>query len=150
MIDITTPTVYPIEPINFIARELLDIATSGVSIRLDTAIHLIDESQANQDIAQDILDNFDSLTVTASATNINEGDPDPVITCNDSAIVNDAEIGWVVIVDGDIYADGTTTVTGGTATLTLIAPSYGIYDIYLYRLVSNYSSGSITITVNEV
>jgi hypothetical protein len=148
--EITTDTIIEITFLDTIARDILDIATDGVVVGGNSRIVLNDTSQDNQDKAQNILDNFGSLTVTASATNINEGDADPIITCDDVAIANDTEIGWVVIADGELYADGITDVTAGTSTLTLTAPTYGVYDIYLYRLVSDYSSGSITVTVNEV
>jgi len=150
MIDITSNVSIKIDVLNNMVRSILGVATSGVSTSGGSIIHLIDESQANQDIAQAILDNYNTLTVTADKTTMVEGDADPVISCNDAAIVADASVFFVTLLDNVVYAEGTDTVTAGLAQLSLTSPVAGIYEIFMYRDNDTFASGFITITVNEV
>jgi|GEM_PF-1407425 len=116
----------------------------------DTRIHLPDTATvAQQSQAQNLLDNYSNLPVSASTNSLTEGDPDPTITCDDSSITGDTQLGYIVLLDGQSYADGTTPVTSGTAELILVAPIAGTYDIYLFRQAGDYASGSIQIIVSE-
>lgn len=148
--DISINSVLPIDIVDTVARNALASAMSGVSVSDTTRVHLLDDSQANQDIANAILSNYDGLEITANKTTMTEGDADPIITCADASISSDAEIGYVVLLDGEVYAEGTTTVTAGEATLNLVSPVDGGYQIFMYRIIGNYASGSVTITVSEV
>ncbi len=152
MLDIIAQIPTEINALDIVARVALSSATSGVSSSSDgkSTIHLLDDSQANQDIANDILNNYDTLVVTADKTTMDEGDVDPVVTCNDASISGDSDVGYVVLLDGTVYASGTTPVTAGVATLNLMSPVDGVYEISMYRVTDNYASGSVTITVNEV
>lgn len=133
-----------------IARDILGGNTSGISTGpYGTIIHLLNEGQVYQDRAQGILDNWGGLTVTADKTTMTEGDADPVVSCNDAAISGDATVGYIVLLDGQLYADGTDTVTAGSVSLTLSSPVNGSYDVYIYRKSGTYASGKVTITVNE-
>ena len=76
-----------------------------------TRIMLADDAILSlQAKAQDILLNYDELTVTASTTTMTEGDADPVVTCNDADILTDVTVGYIVLLDGVVYATGTDTV----------------------------------------
>lgn len=150
MINIISNTIIEIDILDNMARSILGIATSGVSVSDKSIIHLLDESQSNQDKAQAILDNYNTLTVTADKTTMNEGDADPVISCNDVAISADANVNYVTLLDNEVYASGTDTVTAGLVQLTLSSPVAGVYEIFIYRDNDTFASGSITITVNEV
>lgn len=113
-------------------------------------VHIPDAtSQAKQDQIQSALDNYGALTVTADKTTMTEGDADPVVSCNDAAISGDATVGYAVLLDGQLYADGTDTVTAGSVSLTLSSPVNGVYDVYIYRKSGTYASGKVSITVNE-
>ncbi len=149
--DIASDIITNIEALNAIVRDVLNVATFGVSVNDNgSTIHLIDASLANQDNARAILDGWGGLAIVPSVTSMNEGDADPTVTCNDALIASDANMGYIVLLDGEIYASGQTPVTAGSATLTLVSPVDGVYDIWLYRLVGNYVSQSVQITVNEV
>ena len=150
MLDISVNAVLPIKIVDRMARETLGNDTSGVSVDENTWIHLLDDSQANQDIANDVLNNFGDLLVNADKTVMIEGDTNPVITCDDSAIGSDIDLGYLVLLDGEVYAVGTTLVTAGEAILNLVSPGEGVYELFMYRTVGNYASGSVTITVSEV
>jgi hypothetical protein len=147
MIDISINEPLTIAIVDTIARDVLGADVAGVSVSDNTWIHLLDDSQANQDIAQAILDNFGALVVTADKTTMIEGDAGPTISCNDALIAGDATVNYVVLLDGDDYASGTDVVTVGIADLTLASPVAGVYEIFLYRTSGNYASGSVTITV---
>jgi len=116
-----------------------------------TILHLPDGVTAQQQSdAHSILSNYDSLTVNADKTTMTEGDVDPVVSCSDAVIANDADVSYIVLLDGVVYASGSTTVTAGVATLNLVSPVDGIYEIFIYRTTDNCASGSVTITVSEV
>ena len=149
MIDINKDIETNIDALNVVARTILGDATAGVSTGNGSTIHLVDESDSAQVVANSILDNWSTLPVTADSTTIDEG-ADATITCVDVSIANDTDIGYVVLLDEELYDAGTDTVTGGTASLILSQPVNGVYKVYMYRLVDNYSSGYVIITVNEV
>jgi hypothetical protein len=65
-------------------------------------------------------------------------------------IASDSDVGYIVLLDGVEYASGTDAVSAGVADLTLASPVAGVYEIFIYRRLGNYASGSITITVSEV
>ena len=148
--DILVNVILPIFAIDAIAREALGNDISGVSVGSTTRIHLLSDSPSNQNVASALLNNFGNLSVNADKTVMNEGDADPVIICNDADIATDTEVSYLVLLDGEGFAEGIAPVTLGEVTLNLVAPLAGIYDIYIYRKRGNYASGSITIIVNEV
>jgi hypothetical protein len=149
--DISIEAVANTQLLDPVAREGLGVATSGVSVGGGSSrIHLLDDSQSNQDIANDILNNYDGLVVTADKTSMVEDDADPVISCADVMIASDSDVGYIVLLDGVEYASGTDAVSAGVADLTLASPVAGVYEIFIYRRLGNYASGSITITVSEV
>ena len=116
-----------------------------------STVHLDDvASFGDQTKIQNVLDNFGNLAVIAVNALINEGGADPVVTCNDALVAGDSDIGYVVLLDGAKYASGTDAVSAGSASLTLLSPVDGEYEIFIYRTTGNYASGSVTITVNEV
>ncbi len=149
--NVASSLIVNIEALNTMVRDVLDVATFGVSVNDNgSTIHLTDASLANQDKATAILDGWGGLAIVASVSSMNEGDADPTVTCNDTLIASDANLGYIVLLDGEIYASGQTPVTAGSATLTLVSPVDGVYDIWMYRLVGNYASQSVRIVVNEV
>lgn len=148
--DITYNGTLNVFALDTMVRTILGDNISGVTIGDNSRIHLINDTANNQAKAQAIFAGLGDLIVSADKTTMTEGDSDPVVTCADSKIAGDVEVGYVALLDGQPYADGQTTVSGSVATLNLIAPVAGIYDIYLYRLTGTYVSGSVQITVNEV
>lgn len=115
-----------------------------------TRVHLpVGTSQATQDKISALLEN-DQLVVSANKIVMDEGDSDPVISCEDAVIASDTELGYVALLDGQMYGTGTTTVGAGVAQEILETPLQGVYEIVFFRKTGNYASGSVTITVNEV
>ena len=147
MINITNEIIYRAHIINSILRvanpSAVGVSTGGYG----TIVHLPDAATIQQQSdAQSILTNFDSLTVNADKTTMNEGDADPVVTVSSA----DAELGYIVLMDGEDYDSGDVSVVSGTATLNLISPVAGDYEIFMYRQTDDYASGSVNITVSEV
>ena len=133
-----------------VAKEALGSDISGVTVNSkQSIINLATDTTDNRNTANNVLDNYGGLTVTADKTAMTEGDADPVISCNDAAISGDADVNYIVLMDGEEYASGTDTVTAGLAQLTLSSPADGVYEVYIYRNTGNYASGHITITVSE-
>lgn len=146
MIDITAESVFNIVALDGLARAVLGGDTPGVSVGTASTIHLVDSaSSAKQNQAQKIFDNWGNLSPSASVSSMVVGDSDPTITQTSS----DDELAYVVTLDGGLYSSGTVEVVAGTATLTLVDPEAGVYDIYLARVAGNFASGYTTITVSE-
>jgi len=151
MINITSELQRDTTMIDILARDMIPTTIGASGGVYGAILHLPDGTSASdQNRAQAILDNYDGLTVTADKTTMTEGDPDPIISCIDVQIVGDSEVGYAVMMDGEVYDSGTTPVVAGTATLTLVAPTNGIFIICIYRQSDSYASGLTTITVNEV
>ncbi len=148
--DIAIQSAVPARFLDLAARQALGKGTSGVSAGGGASrIHLVDASPANQRRASDVLNYFGALRVTADKTTMTEGEADPVISCQDAAIAADTELGYLVLLDDEIYAQGRDQVVDGRLSLTLGSPLAGAYAIYLYRRRGNYASGHIQIMVNE-
>ena len=151
MINITTDTIEQATIVDSIVRLAIPNVLGVSSGAYGSIIHLPGGASAgDQTIAQSLLDNYNSLTVTVDKTVMNEGDADPIISCNDGAIVADSNVYYVTLLDGEFYASGTDTVTAGLAQLTLSSPVVGVYETFIYRNNDTFASGSITITVNEI
>ncbi len=149
MIDISHVTKLNPLVIDLIVREAIP-ETIGLSTgSYGTIVHLPDDAEAaDQALASDIMEAFGNLVVTADKTTMTEGDADPIITCADASISGDADVGYVVLLDGIEYASGIDTVDAGVVTLTLASPVAGVYEVFIYRQTGNYASGSVVITVS--
>ncbi len=58
-------------------------------------------------------------------------------------------MGYIVLLDGEVYAQGSDLVTTGVLTLTLSEPVAGVYSVFVYRKSGNYASATLQIVVNE-
>lgn len=150
MLDINKDILTSINAMIVVADTILGEATAGVTTGNGTTIHLLDESESAQATANSILDNWSTVTVTADTPVIDEGTGDVTITCDDALIADDTEVGYVVLLDGELYDSGTDVVTGNSVSLILTDPVDGTYEVYVYRLVDTFASGYVIITVNEV
>lgn len=147
MIHISRSTGYPGPVMDTMLRATVPTAIGVSTGSYGTILHLAgDSSPAYQTIANSLLDNYGGLTVNVDKTTMNEGDADPVITVSSG----DAELGYLVLLDGDEYDAGNVSVISGTATLNLVSPVAGAYQIFVYRKTGDYASGSVLIRVNEV
>ncbi len=147
MIDITRSQVYPIDVIDLMLKaqvtDAIGVSTGGYG----TKLHLPEEaSTSDQNKAQKIFDNWDNLNPSIDKTSMVVGDADPIITYDTA----DSEVGYVVLLDDDLYSEGMVEAIAGTATLELDSPEAGTYEIYVYRLAGNFASGSVSIIVSEV
>ena len=150
-IEISTATDLEMNFLGCMAQDIFEVNFEAVYVEDGkTSIYLLSGSPENQDKANAIFNNYDRLIVNSDKTVMTEGDTDPVISCNDVLIAGDSDVGYVALLDGIEYASGTTTVTAGEATLNLVSPVDGEYEIFLYRRTGNYASGSVTIIVSEV
>lgn len=143
MITIDTDTIWDIALLDDIARTILGADTVGVSVGAVSSIHLVNEAQAVQDMAQAIFDGYNVLSVTAEATG-----QALTCTCDDPAIANDAELGYLVLRDDAVHAKGLVTVTDGSASVT-VDPIAGVYDLIMYRVVGDYRSAVAQLVVHE-
>lgn len=147
MINISRSTAYPNPVMDTILRATVSTAIGLSTGPYGTILHLeADASPTHQAIANNLLDNYGGLMVNVDKMTMNEGDADPVITISSS----DAGLGYIVLLDGDDYDTGDVAVIAGTATLNLVSPVAGAYQIFVYRKTGDYASGSVLIRVNEV
>ena len=150
MMDIRKAKSMPIHFLDLIARDVLGESISGVSAGGGVSlIHLVDDSPINRRRCDDILSYFGALLISANKTRMTEGQAEPVISCRDDAIRDDSEMGYMVLLDGEVYAQGSDLVTSGVLTLILSAPVAGIYSVFVYRKSGNYASATLQIVVNE-
>jgi hypothetical protein len=146
---VTSPIIWDTPALDAIARAILTDNTAGVSVGDYSAIVLLNDTPELIETAQEILTGYQELSVQADPLELTEGAGDVTITCNDSLIAGDADAGFVVLLDGALYASGTNSITAGVIELTLADPVDGRYSIYIYRLGTSYQSGYIDVVVNE-
>ena len=151
-ISVQRPTIWnSATGLDSIARGILGDNTAGVSIaKTYSAIVLLNDTPELVETATNILDGYNTITVTSDPAIMTEGTGDVTITCNDPLIANDSDAGYVVLLDGALFASGTDSITAGGLELTLPDPVDGTYTIYIYRVASPYQSGFARVTVNEV
>ncbi|MDE2857160.1 MAG: hypothetical protein OXN94_04840 [Chloroflexota bacterium] len=146
--DITSAGTFDAVLLDHIARRVMGRATSGISVGGGfSRIHLLNDTAANQRRASDILNHFNTLQLLETRTSMREGEADPVIRCRDQAIANDEDIGYLLMFDGEVYAEGSDSVISGELSLTLSRPAAGSYSVFVYRLRGNYASASVQIVV---
>jgi len=148
--DVISEGTFEAVLLDHITRQVMGRATSGISVGGGfSRIHLLNDSAANQRRASDILNHFNTLQLLETRTSIREGEADPVIRCRDQAIANDKDVGYLVLLDGEVYAKGSDSVISGELSLTLSRPAAGSYSVFVYRLRGNYASASVQIVVQE-
>lgn len=148
--DITSEGTFDAVLLDHIARQVMGRATSGISVGGGLSrIHLLNYSAANQRRASDILNHFNTLQLLETRTSMREGEADPVIRCRDQAIANDNEVGYLVLLDGEVFAQGLENVVSGVLSLTLSRPAAGSYRVFAYRLRGNHASACVQIVVQE-
>jgi hypothetical protein len=152
MIEVTSSTIWDSATgLDKIARAILGDNTAGVSIAgTYSAIVLLNDTPELIETATNILDGYNTITVTSDPAIMTEGAGDVTITCNDPLLANDSDAGYVVLLDGALFASGTDSITAGGLELTLPDPVDGTYTIYIYRLGTPYQSGLTLVQVNEV
>jgi len=150
-ISVQRPTIWnSATGLDSIARTILGDNTAGVSIAgTYSAIVLLNDTPELIETATNILDGYNMITVTSDPAIMTEGAGDVTIACNDPLISSDAEVGYVVLLDGALFASGRDVVTAGAVELSLPDPVDGEYTIYIYRVASPYQSGLVKCIVNE-
>ena len=150
MITVTSDIIWSdIMALDTIARAILADNTSGVSLGDYSAITLLTDTPELVETATNILGGYNTLTVTSDPAIMTEGAGDVTITCNDPLLANDSDAGYVVLLDGALFASGRDVVTAGAVELSLPDPVDGEYTIYIYRVASPYQSGLVKCIVNE-
>lgn len=145
--DIVSRETIDARLLDAIARAALGKATSGVSTGAGSRIHLLHANPPEQQRASDVLNHFGALNLSASATALTQGAPDPVIRCRDSQIAADDQVGYLVLRAGEESMRGTLTVAQGVCSLVLPKPSAADYIVCLFRLRGNFASGAAEIRV---
>ena len=150
MITVTSDIIWSdIMALDTIARAILADNTSGVSLGDYSAITLLTDTPELVETATNILGGYNTLTVTSDPAIMTEGAGDVTITCNDPLLASDGVVGYIVLLDGVLFASGTDSITAGGLELALPDPVDGEYTIYIYRVASPYQSGLVKCIVNE-
>ena len=101
---VTSPIIWNTPALDAIARAILTDNTAGVSTADYSAIVLLNDTPELIETAQEILTGYQKLSVQADPLELTEGAGDVTITCNDPLIAGDADAGFVVLLDGALYA----------------------------------------------
>ena len=150
MITVTSDIIWSdIMALDTIVRAILGDNTAGVSLGDYSAIVLLNDTPELVETATNILDGYNTITVTSDPAIMTEGAGDVTITCNDPLLANDSDAGYVVLLDGVLFSSGRDVVTAGAVELSLPDPVDGEYTIYIYRVASPYQSGLVKCIVNE-
>ena len=150
MITVTSDIIWSnIMALDTIVRAILGDNTAGVSLGDYSAIVVLNDTPELVETATNILDGYNTITVTSDPAIMTEGAGDVTITCNDPLFANDSEAGYAVLLDGALFATGRDAVTAGAVELSLPDPVDGEYTIYIYRVTSPYQSGLVKCIVNE-
>ena len=109
--------------------------------------HLPDDAPAaDRQLAADVLNAYDTMTVNADKATIQaDGTDTATITCDDAAIAGDADFSYTVWLDGEEYDSGTDVISGGVAMLTLATNVAGTYEIEIRRNVGDFASGYVQV-----
>ncbi|MCY4062379.1 MAG: hypothetical protein OXG53_08425 [Chloroflexi bacterium] len=146
--DIVNPKLLDARLLDEVARAALGNATCGVSTGSDSRIHLLAHNLPEQQRASDVLNNFGTLALTASARSLTAGGADPVISCRDDQIAADEQIGYLVLRADEEIRRGALDVARGACSLTISQPAAAQYTVFFYRLRGNFASGSLDFRVD--
>ena len=150
MITIEMDSIWDIALLDDIARRVLGSDTVGVSVGAVSSIHLVNAAQDAQDKVRAIFDGYNVLDVSLPQETVTQGEGDVSITCTDFAIVNDVDLGYLVLRDGVAHAKGLVPVTDGSVSVSLVDPIAGVYDVIMYRVVGDYRSAVAQLVVHEL
>ncbi len=102
----------------------------------------VDEGEQNVQKANSLLDNWNSLLVATTQTEIDADNVDTaVITIN----TPDANMDYYVWLDGVEYSFGNVAAVAGVCTLNLATDTPGWYTVILARKSGNYATGQTII-----
>jgi len=146
--DIVNHKLLDARLLDAVARTALGNATCGVSTGATSRIHLLANNLPEQQRASDVLNNFATLALTASAITLTAGAADPVVSCRDAQIAVDKQIAYLVLRAGEEIARGALDVVQGTCSLTVTQPTAAQYTVLFYRFRGNYASGTVDIRVD--
>ena len=114
----------------------------GVNATQARTIIYIDDVGQNIQKTNSLLDNWNSLLVATTQTQINANNVDTaIITIN----TPDAALDYYVWLDGVEYSFGEVAAVGGVCTLNLATDTPGWYTIILARKSGNYATGQTII-----
>lgn len=143
MIDVEISSNTPVGLLDSVARAAIGAGCYGVSNRGGVTVIHIDDVGQNSQIANSILTSWNTLLVTSDKASITADGVDTATITHDSP---DATLDYLVLLDGEGYADGGVTAVGGVVRLTLATDTLGIYTILLSRKMGNYATGQIMVT----
>lgn len=136
------------DALNVAVRSALGVQTTGVSVGSYGMIaHLVDGATSGDiALAEAVLNGHNTLVVGTDKATITADDSDTAtITCSDAGLGADAAIDYTVWLDGELFAQGSDNVVGGTVSLTLKSAVAGTFVIEIRRQSGNYASGYVTV-----
>ena len=142
MIEVTKSTVIHPDVLKPIAAAVLAAGYLGVSNRQGTTVLHVEDAGQNNQIAISLLDNWNSLLVATTQTQI---DADNVDTAVITIETPDAALDYYVWLDGVEYSFGEVSAVGGVCTLNLATETAGWYTVILARKSGNYATGQTII-----
>lgn len=129
-----------------VALAAIGAGCSGILSRKGvTYIHVADEG-LNIQIANSVLDNWNSLLLATTQITITADNVDTAVITHETP---DANMNYYVWLDGVEYSFGTVAAVAGVVTLNLATDTPGQYLVLLARQSGNYATGMTIITAEE-
>ena len=146
MQEVTRGTSITIYALDAVARAAIGAGCAGILGRKGVVYIHTDDAGQNIQIANSILDNWNTLLVAATQTTITADNADTAVLTHETP---DANMDYYVWLDGVEYAFGTVAAVAGVVTLNLATDTPGIYMVLLARQSGNYATGIQLITAEE-
>lgn len=146
IIDVVKASNIAVQAVDAVARAALGAGCIGVSNAKGVVRLHVEEAGQNVQIANSILDNWNSLLVVTTQITIDADNVDTAIITHETP---DANMSYYVWLDGEEYSFGTVAAVGGVVTLNLATDTPGQYLVLLARQSGNYATGMTIITAEE-
>jgi len=142
MIEVAAAKAIHASRIDAVARAAIAECYGARSVDGITTLFIDDVGQ-NVQIANSVLDNWNSLLVATTQVTITADNVDTAVITLETP---DANMDYYVWLDAAEYAFGTVAAVGGVVTLNLATDTAGMYTVLLARQSGNYGTGMTIIT----
>ncbi len=146
MREVTKGSNITLAALDVVARAAIGAGCSGILQRKNVSYIHVAEEGLNIQIANSVLDNWNSLLVATTQITIDADNVDTAVITHSTP---DANMNYYVWLDGVEYSFGTVAAVAGVVTLNLATDTPGQYLILLARQSGNYATGMTIITAED-
>lgn len=146
MREVTRGSNITLYALDVVARTAIGSGCTGIIVRKGVSYIHVAEEGMNIQIANSVLDNWNSLLVATTQITIDADNVDTAVITHETP---DAQMNYYVWLDQVEYAFGTVAAVAGVITLNLATDTPGQYLVLLARQSGNYATGMTIITAEE-